>query len=158
MFIGKIDDDKQNNIEYYSIMKDIIHYLKKTDFAKFDDGEYPIGNKGIVAKVQRYITKPVRQCKAETHNKYVDVQFIYKGEENLGWCPLSPELEISQDYDSIKDVTFYKKLVPESYVVLSERSFAVLYPTDVHRPCGALDDNPEEVTKVVVKIPVEILR
>ena len=43
--------------------------------------------------------------------------------------------------------------------MLSARNFAVLYPVDVHRPCGSLDEEkPLKVTKVVVKIPVELVK
>ena len=155
MFIGIIDD---KHIKYNPPLSEVLEYLRVTDFSKIQDGDYPIGDKGIIAKVQRYRTRLIDECKPETHNKFVDVQFIAEGEEALGWCPLSPELEILEEYNDEKDVTFYKKLVPESCVILSSRSFAILYPVDVHRPCGSVDDDePSDVTKVVVKVPIELL-
>lgn len=40
---------------------------------------------------------------------------------------------------------------------MSKGNFAVLYPEDVHSPCGALDDDaPEDVVKVVVKISIDL--
>ena len=42
--------------------------------------------------------------------------------------------------------------------MLSARNYAVLFPLDVHRPCGSFDDEEiSNVTKVVVKIPVELI-
>ena len=33
--------------------------------------------------------------------------------------------------------------------------FAIFFPQDVHAPCLAMDDQPSEVVKVVVKVSVE---
>ena len=67
-------------------------------------------------------------------------------------------MKVSTPYDEKTDVAFYKDLLPESSVMLADRNYAVLFPLDVHRPCGSLDeDNPSQVTKVVVKIPVKLV-
>ena len=158
MFIGTIDNINSKSIHQPPVLKEVLEYLRVTDFSKMEEGDYPVGDQGIVAKLQRYETRPMEECKSETHTKFVDVQFVAEGEEALGWCPLSPDLEVSEEYNSDKDATFYTKLVPESCVVLTKRYFAVLYPVDVHRPCGSLDDEPSKVTKVVVKVPVELLQ
>ena len=159
MFIGKIDNIDDKSTEYNAVLKEVLDYLRVTDFTNMVEGVYQIGENHINARLQRYETRQASDCKPETHTKFIDVQFVAEGEESLGWCPLSPELQITEDYNFAKDVTFYKKLIPESCVVLSSRNFAVLYPVDVHRPCCSVDeDNPSKVTKVVVKIPVELLK
>ena len=159
MFIGIIDDINKINNDYRPPLNEILEYLRVTDFSEMKDGDYPIGEKGIVAKLQRYKTRPASECKPESHEKFIDIQFISSGEESLGWCPFSPELKIEQNYDADKDVTFYKKLVPESCVVLLPRSFAILYPVDVHQPCCSVDENnSSDVTKVVVKVPINLLK
>ena len=156
MFIGNIDN--VHDPEHNPILKEVLDYLKNTDFSNMVEGAYNVNN-NIIAKLQRYETHKAADCKPESHTKFVDVQFVAEGEESLGWCPISPDLAVAEEYNFAKDVTFYQRLVPESCVVLSERSFAVLYPVDVHRPCCSLDeDNPSKVTKVVVKIPVELLK
>ena len=159
MFIGTIDNIDAISRHQHPVLQEVLKYLRETDFSKMAEGDYKIDDSDVVAKLQRYETRPTEECKAETHTKFVDVQFVAEGEEALGWCPLSPDLEISEEYDPDKDATFYAELIPESCVVLTKRYFAVLYPVDVHRPCGSLDDDePSKVTKVVVKVPVELLQ
>ena len=153
MLIGTIETMELERIVYPPAILEALDFLKEHDFANMEDGKYPIGDKGSVANLQRYITRPIEECRPETHVVYADIQYIVEGEEELGWCPLSPDLVITQEYDAEKDVTFYERLLPESSVVLFPGSFAVLYPADVHRPCGAIDE-PAPVTKVVVKVPV----
>ena len=158
MIIGSIDNVETKSQQFNATLHKVFDYLKSTDFSTIADGSYPIGSQGIVAKVQRYKTRSPHECNIEGHSKFIDVQFVFGGEESLGWCPLSPDLVVEQPYNFATDVETYKALVPESCVVLSKNSFAVLYPSDVHRPGGFVEDNmPTNVTKVVVKIPVNLV-
>ena len=158
MFIGNIDNIDKDGGDFHSIIYAVLEYLRTTDFKNFNDGAYPVPHLDFIAKVQHYKTRPEEECRPESHEKFIDVQFVAEGEEILGWCPKSPDLKISEPYNEKADVTFYKSLIPESCMVLSARSYAVLFPLDVHRPCGSLDDDePSQVTKIVVKIPVELI-
>lgn len=156
MFIGTIETLESSHVEYPAAIRQALEYLRAHDFKQMADGAYDVAP-GIRANVQRYQTKPVAECRPEAHEKYVDIQYIVEGEEYMGWCPLSPDLEVSEAYDAGKDVGFYAKLVPDSDIVLTPGGFAVLYPEDVHRPKGAVDGEPVQVTKVVVKVPVDQL-
>jgi len=157
MMIGTIDLIEAEQAAYHPAIAEALHYLAEHDFTKMEDGKYPIGEHGIVANLQRYQTRPEKDCKPESHQEFVDIQYVVEGEEYLGWCPLSPDLIVTEDYDAERDVMFYQSLIPDSSVMLFPGSYAVLYPVDVHRPCIALEDGPGPVTKVVVKIPVDIL-
>lgn len=158
MFIGNIDNIDKDGGDFHPIIYSVLEYLRATDFSNFNEGAYPLPHTDFIAKIQRYKTKPTEDCRPESHEKFIDVQFVAKGEEAMGWCPLSPELEIVTPYDSKADVTFYKKLLPESSVMLSSRTYAVLFPLDVHSPCGSVDEGePSDVTKIVVKVPVELI-
>ena len=158
MFIGNIDNIDKDGGDFHPIIYSVLEYLRNTDFSSFIDGAYPMPHTDFIAKVQHYKTKPIEDCHPEAHKKFIDVQFVARGEEVLGWCPLNPELEVLTPYDSDKDVVFFKGLKPESSVMLSERNYAVLFPLDVHRPCGSLEDDfPSDVIKIVVKVPVEFV-
>ena len=76
----------------------------------------------------------------------------------MGWCPMSPELKVCDPYDQEKDIVFFDNLIPISGIELAAGDFAVLYPTDVHRPCGSPEGGPQQVTKVVVKIAIDHMR
>ena len=156
MIIGNIHDEDAAGVFFSPAMKRALAYLRETDFSKMKDGRYEIDGDRIYATVQRYDSKPERECRPESHRRYADVQFVAEGQEFIGWCAFTPALKISAPYDEKKDVAFYEKLEPESNFVLSEGSFAVLTPKDIHRPCCAIE-KPEPVLKVVVKIAVELL-
>ena len=158
MFIGNIDNIDKDGSDFHPVIYSVLEYLRATDFKNILDGAYPMPHTDFILKVQRYDTKPIDDCRPEAHKNFIDVQFVAEGEEVMGWCPLSPDLKITVPYDENKDVVFYNSLTPESSVMLTDRNYAVLFPMDVHRPCGSLeDDEPSRVTKIVVKVPVKLV-
>ena len=157
MIIGNIKDEDTEGIVFSAAMERALSYLRDTDFSKVADGRYEIDGDRIYATVSRYRTKPEAECRPESHRRYADVQFVADGQEFIGWCAFTPALKEAVPYDEEKDITFYEKLEPESYFVLSDGCFAILLPKDIHRPCVAIDDEPSPVLKVVVKIAVELL-
>ena len=156
MFIGSLETINESHVDYPAEVKKALQYLREHDFVNMEDGSYKISEYST-ANVQRYATRVHADCRPETHRKYVDIQYMVEGEEYMGWCPLSPDLKITQPYDEKKDIEFYESLIPDSNILLSSGYFAVLYPEDVHSPQGAVDDIPSNVTKVVVKIAVDSL-
>ena len=157
MIVGTMETAEQGYVEYPPILREALAFLRAHDFKKMADGHYPIRGEQCFANLDRYTTRAADACFPETHQRFVDIQYLVEGEEYLGWCPLSPELSVRTPYDAARDVTFYERLVPESNLVLLPGSFAVLFPEDVHRPQVATEDGPAPVTKVVVKISTELL-
>lgn len=157
MIIGNINEAESGFDKYPKAIQEALHFLSQQDFANMEDGKYPIHGEDSFAILQRYETREPESGKPEAHRQYVDIQYIAEGREELGWCPLSPELAICDPYDKDKDLVFFDKLIPITALTLEQGAFAVLYPCDVHRPCGSLGDAPEKVTKVVVKVAVDYI-
>ncbi|WP_295630447.1 YhcH/YjgK/YiaL family protein [uncultured Mitsuokella sp.] len=155
MFVGKMDTLAKDAENLAEAIKTSLAYLNSHDFTKMADGSYEVAD-GITANLQRYTTRPVTECRPERHERFADIQYVVEGEEDLGWCPESPELKVAIPYDAAKDILFYEKLAPESHIVLRPGFFAVLYPEDVHQPQAAVAA-PAPVTKVVVKIAMDCL-
>ena len=158
MVIGNIEGEKAADVEYPPVIRRALAYLRETDFTKVEDGRYELEGGCMYADVHRYMTKPVEELRPEAHRRFADVQFVAEGEEYIGWCPFSPAMKATAPYDEEKDIIFFEKLEPESCFALTKGSFAILMPKDIHRPCGTIGDRPSHVTKVVVKIAMELLR
>lgn len=125
-----------------------IEFLKENDFDAMEDGEYEIGD-GVFAIVSEYSTKDAEDCKPESHRKYVDIQYLHCGEENIGWAPLGDQKVLSE-YNEASDVVFFD--CETQLFKLSAKMFAVFYPGDIHQP-GIMVSESSKVKKVVVKIP-----
>ena len=146
-----IDNIKNCGI-YFPLGKRLEQALKficDTDFSNYNAGKYPINSNYLFFLVNEYRTKQINDCLLESHKKYYDLQFMFKGKEKIGHSLLTNQ-KITKTYDSENDYVLYK---PEylSVIKLLEGEFAVFFPDDLHMP-GIKYDEPENIKKIVVKI------
>lgn len=129
-----------------------LDYLSQTDFTEVPNGKYELDGANIYAMVQRYQTRELKDSVWESHRKYIDVQFIFRGEEAFGYVPLNQAPPVTQPYDDKIDAQFYS---PATVTIpLSAGQFVVFYPQDIHAPCLTANGTPSDVVKVVVKVAV----
>lgn len=157
MIIGHIQNLSQEMYKFPEPLQKALSFLQENDCAALKPGRYEIDGDGIFAIVQHYQSKPEEECRAETHEKYIDVQYVAQGEEYVGYCALSPVLEVEEDCLAEKDAKFYQKIFPESNILLRKGSYAIVYPCDVHCP-GCMVGKPVDVVKVVVKVSVGLIK
>lgn len=127
-----------------------LQYVANTNFAELTPGKYPIKGEDIFAIVDEYFTKPEEKSDLEAHRKYVDIQFMIKGEEYIQVAPLKDQ-KISKDIPE-KDLTFYEG--EGQKIKLSEGHFAIFFQTDAHGP-GIQIHQSQQVTKVVLKVAMD---
>lgn len=56
------------------------NHAKSFVLSKVEDGSYTL-DKGVIANVMTYNTKPIEFTKYQNHRKYIDVQLILYGQE-----------------------------------------------------------------------------
>ena len=125
-------------------------YLRATDLAALEPGDYEIDGKDIYAKVLTYDTRVPENGVWEAHRRYLDLQVMVEGAERICYAPLSRLTPGA--YDEAKD--FWRLSGAGDSVTLPGGSFMLLWPTDGHMPCLAVD-KPEPIKKVVIKIAVD---
>jgi len=87
---------------------------------------------------------------AEAHRKYLDIQYIVKGQEVVGWADLA-DCELVGEFNETKDVGKYSGNF--EYMTINEGICYVAFPEDAHMP-GRHLDVPNDFVKVVVKLKV----
>lgn len=148
-----IVDKIENRNLYSAISSDIqkaLDYLAETDFSEIEDGKYEIDGENIFALVSSYKSKDLSQGKPESHRNHIDIQFVYSGEEFIGYAPLADQ-KIVEQYNDTNDITFYD--CDQSLCLIQKNMFAIFFPTDIHMP-GIRVNNSVLVKKVVVKVKV----
>jgi len=127
-------------------------FLKTNDLEKVAVGKYPLdGDNGWVA-VSEYNTREFKDARIEAHKKYIDIQYVVRGEEKMGVVPLS-KTKISEAYNEAKDVAFYTSSDCKYYLT-APRIFFIFFPDDAHQPCIKTAAG-DAVKKVVVKLRVD---
>lgn len=125
-----------------------LDYVAATDFSKIEDGRYVLDDDRLFALVQRYTSKPLNEGKWEAHRKYIDLQMVVQGVEQIGYVSID-QLE-AQPYNAEKDVIWLSGTAGQRFTLPSGH-FTLLWPGDAHMP-GLVADAPSDVLKVVVKI------
>jgi len=127
-----------------------LQFLKETDFTKIETGKHIIKGDEVYAMVFEYDTKPKEEAKLEAHRKYIDVQYVASGNEQMGYAFLSNH-EAIEGYKEDDDFALYD--VDASFIEMNKGMFAIFYPDDLHMP-GIINHQLEKVKKVVVKVLV----
>ena len=154
---GNLEDvKKQISKESFKIAFDYLESIT-SDFLDIKDGECikEILSEDIFVLKQAYYTKNRKDCFFEAHKKYIDIQFMVKGEEYMDVCDLD-SLEIINEYVEKTDFAHYKgKEDGISKLLIRENYLAIFYPSDAHQPCVKVEKE-ELIYKAVIKIPVSL--
>ena len=128
-----------------------LQFLQENDCTKLPAKKIPVQGDEVYALVQDYTTRPREQGVWEAHRKYIDVQYVADGVEQMGYANIK-SLAVKKSYDEGDDYELYDGA--GSLVTVPAGSFAIFFPEDGHIPGVAMDDKPAAVRKVVVKVAV----
>ncbi|HBF35707.1 MAG TPA: YhcH/YjgK/YiaL family protein [Firmicutes bacterium] len=156
MFFGNLENLAQDRKVLAGPLVKALEYLKNTEIGKLPVGRYEIEGTKIFALVQEYQTSPWEKKKAETHQKFIDVQYVYQGVEVAGYSLTDTKNVISENKLAEKDAAFYGSVEGEKDLILSAGRYAIFFPTDIHRP-GCNFETEHSVKKVVIKVAVDLL-
>lgn len=146
--------DTLENYQLYNAINERIakgfDFLRTTDLDSLPSGKHDIEGDTIFALVQEYQTKPLEDCKLESHKKYIDIQYVIRGEEMMGITTQNNQkiIEVNEE----KDYTFYEGTT--SLVRVSKGMFTIFFPDDLHQPC-VQTESAAEVKKVVIKVLIK---
>jgi biofilm protein TabA len=128
-------------------------FLKNNDLSKLEIKRYDIDADNLYAPVSEYITKNEEEAKFEAHRKYIDIQYVISGTEQMSVAPVSSLKEVTEPYNETKDVGFMTVKDSKSYNAGPDRFF-IFFPSDIHRPSVKIGHN-SQVKKIVVKVKVD---
>lgn len=145
--LEKITDCKE--IPYAQDMIDFISEMKKNGIKT---GRHDIHGDDLFAAISEYETEPVEDRKFENHRKYIDLQILLSGSEEIHWAPVETLNMTEESFSEGGDIAFYEGEA-QSCVVLHGNTCAILYENDAHKP-NVMHKNKEKVIKVVFKIKI----
>lgn len=149
-----IIDTLANAHRYHSLGPKFIKafdYLRQTGLSTLEKGKYEIDGKDIFAIVNEYDTVDPSGEQMESHKKYIDVQYIIKGKEQIGHAILQGQTP-SKAYDEDADYMLFGEK-PSFFSLFEEDMFAIFFPSDLHMP-NLQAGKSGQVKKVVIKISV----
>ena len=146
--------DSIKNISKYENLnidlKSIVEFIDRVENENLENGKYELDGDKLFALVQSYETKDSDECRLESHKKYIDIQYVQEGTEVMYWS-LVDGLKVTEDLSEISDVIFYEDDKKATELVVNEKSFALFFTHDAHKP-GVKFNNKSNVRKIVFKI------
>ncbi len=142
-----------------TLLKQSIDYLLNTDlnevFTQVSPDhplEIEINGRSVYAIFNKYETKDIVNAKMEGHRKYIDIQYIHSGVEQILVAPISKMVK-EVEYDQERDLHFPRTTDYSSFRLTAGMG-CILYPEDLHAPCISID-TPTKVEKIVIKVAVD---
>jgi YhcH/YjgK/YiaL family protein len=133
----------------HSLFPQAFEFLRSTDLASLAPGRYPIEGEQLFAIVEYAAGRSREEARLECHRKYIDIQLVLEGTDEMGWKPVRDCHELLADYSPEKDIQFFSD-APASWIVAPPGAFCLFFPEDAHAP---LVGNGE-IRKVILKIAV----
>ena len=137
LYIDKLQD--KNSDEYKSLSN-----------IGLDDCNKIVLDEHCFVLEQAYISKNKEDCFFESHKKYIDIQYVFEGEEIMEVENLS-NLQVTTPYKEDLDYAKYSQSKDSSILKIRKNELAIFFPQDAHMPCIKLDEN-KKVIKAVFKI------
>lgn len=147
-----------------SIKKDIllnkklqkaIDFINNNNLEEIEAGVYEIENQDLFAQVIDFETNDLKNIKAESHKKYIDMQYLVNGEEILGY-KVNDGTYIADQYIEDRDIFFYDSNISNiSFSHATKGCINIYFPDDIHLP-GIKVNESKKVRKIVFKIKVEL--
>ncbi len=85
----------------------------------------------------------------ETHEKYIDIQLVMTGIDEMGWKPKSLCKKPAGKYDQKTDEQIFMD-EPDAWISTVSGAFVIFFPEDAHMPLISSG----QLHKVVVKVAV----
>jgi len=113
-------------------------------------GRYELDGDRLYVNVMDIQNHSRETSKLEAHKKYIDIQYIFSGDEEMGWKDVSLCSSVSTAYDDNADYALYTDL-PDSWFAVPDGAFVIFFPEDAHAP----SIGSGMVRKAVVKVALD---
>lgn len=132
----------------------VFAYMRNHDLHALPNGRHAIsGSDGldddVFLIVERVTGRTRADAQLECHRKYIDIQLILAGCDEMGWKPLVDCHHPVADYAADYDIQFFHDAA-DSWVMTPTGAFCIFFPEDAHAPL--VSNMP--IHKIVFKIAV----
>jgi biofilm protein TabA len=124
-------------------------FLRRPDLLQLEGGRHEIDGDRVFALINRDPGRGHAGARLEAHRKYIDIQYLVEGSEEMGWRPTAECQLLTEPYIDARDIMFFGD-APLCWIELPVGKFMILYPEDAHAPLASTGDNVKAVIKVAV--------
>jgi len=124
-----------------------MEFLLRPDLKELPIGKYEIDGDRVYAMVSKDPGRRREEALLEAHERYIDIQLVLAGTDDMGWKPKSLCRQPSGAYDREGDIRFFVD-EPDAWLSVRSGAFVIFYPEDAHMPLISSG----QLHKIVVKV------
>lgn len=128
----------------------VVAYLEKADLTALAPGRYPIDDKRLFVIIENAAAKRRNDAKLECHRRYIDIQLVLAGVDEMGWRALGDCTAPVADYSEERDIRFFED-APSTWIATHPGNFCIFFPGDAHAPLTGSG----AIRKAIFKIAVD---
>ena len=125
-------------------------YIRNTDLMSLAPGHHPILGEDMFAIVEHMPGRTREAAQLEVHRRYIDIQLVLEGIDEMGWRPLIECSEPADEYSAERDIRFFRD-APAAWIATPPGAFCIFFPEDAHAPLVSSGS----IRKVVLKIALQ---
>jgi YhcH/YjgK/YiaL family protein len=127
----------------------VFEFIRNTDMRALAPGVHHIVGDDLFAIVESVPGRSREAAQLECHRKYIDIQLVLEGTDEMGWKALADCHNPVSDYSAEKDIRFFTD-APATWIATPPGHFCIFFPDDAHAPLVASGN----IRKVIFKIAV----
>ncbi|MBD3813300.1 MAG: YhcH/YjgK/YiaL family protein [Betaproteobacteria bacterium] len=124
-------------------------FLRNANLMTLAPGKHDVQGEELFAIVEACDGRTRAEAKLECHRRYIDIQLVVEGVDEMGWKPVAACMDPATDYDAARDIRFFND-TPSNWIATLPGAFCLFFPEDAHAPLVGTG----MIRKVVVKIAV----
>lgn len=132
----------------HPLFQQAFDFIRNTDLLALAPGRYPIVGEQLFVIVESAQGRTREAAKLERHRKYIDIQLVLEGHEEMGWKPLADCTQSAGNFSTEKDIQFFHD-APASWVAVPPGHFCIFFPEDAHAPLVATGSIRKAIFKVM---------
>jgi len=125
-------------------------FLLRPDLKDLPVGKYEIDVDRVYAIVSKEHGRRKEDALLETHEKYIDIQLVLAGTDDMGWKPKSLCKHPFGEYNQKNDEQIFTD-EPDAWLSTKSGAFAIFFPEDAHMPLISSG----QLHKIIVKVAVD---
>lgn len=145
--------DTLSNINRYAALHPLFpqatSFIRNTNLSALSVGIHSIIEKQLFVIVEEAQGRTRAEAKLECHRKYIDIQLVLEGTDEMGWKPLAACQQPVSDYSEERDIRFFHDAA-DSWISTPANAFCIFFPQDAHAPLVSSG----KIRKLIFKIAV----
>lgn len=145
--------DSLNNLERYTalhpLFAGVLNFARTTDLFALPAGRHAILDDRLFAIVEKTRGRRREDAKLECHRRYIDIQLVLNGIDEMGWRALADCQSPVADYSEERDIRFFNDAAA-AWIKTPPMTCCIFFPADAHAPLVGDGD----IHKIIFKIAV----